>query len=55
MIHGLCSNCGDALPIGEDYPIAVLHGEVYAFCDASCSQHWLDDSQEGAALKEQLS
>ena len=45
----------DILPIDQaGAPLAVLAGEVYAFCNADCCRHWLDDSQEGAALKEAL-
>lgn len=56
LVTCLCADCGGILPMGEDdeVPFALHMGHLYAFCSVECQRHWLDDSQEGAELKEML-
>jgi hypothetical protein len=50
----LCLDCGQPLSEGVDLPAAIYMGRVRAFCSEECKQHWIDDSQEGAHLKDLL-
>lgn len=51
----LCADCGGLLPADErQVYFALLGAQVYACCSHECWLHWLDDSQEGALLKEAM-
>jgi hypothetical protein len=50
----LCWECCLPLTEGVDLPFVLHMGQPRVFCSESCRQHWLDDSQEGAAFKELL-